>query len=65
VDVTLKHYCRLCGKPRECGCGDPCGESTRETCTECNNVKVLAEAKERGIAIGELGMDPLGGYHIK
>jgi len=59
------HYCRLCGTPRECGCGYPCGESIRETCKECNNKIVLSEAKERGIQISELGIDPLGGYHIK
>ena len=59
------HYCRSCGKPRECGCGDPCGEPIRETCTECNNKVVLTEAKERGILIEDLGKDPLGGYHIK
>ncbi len=61
----MKHYCRFCGIPRECGCGDPCGEAVRETCTICNNEKVLAEAKERGIPISELGMNPLGGYHFK
>lgn len=61
----MKHYCKLCGISRECGCGDPCGEPIRETCKECNNEKVLAEAKERGIPISKLGMDPLGGYHIK
>jgi len=65
----MKHYCRLCGTPRECGCGDPCGEPIRETCKECNNEKVLDEImkklKNKKMKINELGMDPLGGYHIK
>jgi len=60
----MKHICRFCGEQRDCGCGD-CGEDVKETCTKCNNKIVLDLAKERGIPISELGMDPLGGYHIK
>ena len=58
------HICSKCGTKRDCGCGD-CGEKVEELCTPCNNKIVLKEAKEREIPISELGMDPLGGYHIK
>ena len=58
------HICVKCGKARNCGCGD-CGEKESETCTGCNNSQVLPFAEFYKIPLKELGLDPLGGYHIK
>lgn len=60
----MKHICQYCKRTRDCGCKD-CGESSKETCTDCNNTMILTLAEKLNISKESLGQDPLGGYHFK
>lgn len=58
------HVCERCGNRRDCLCGD-CGEKKEEICTKCNNIVTDYVILRYKIPKTELGLDVLGGWHIK